>query len=310
MKKITILGLSVLFAACSMNNELSDVGTDQASLSESLENLANGYELALKGYTIEDVTMEKDEETPTTTKETKASPWLIKKLQSSMDQTCLAYNSKTRTDARPYGGSTNKVGVFKYGTCGNNREFVFYMDCEDGGNTYTTGNTGDTAADGNVTFHFCLVDPGNYGGGTLLLYDYVWSVAEGDVDVIRRYHDCEDKKNKNEVRDYGGLSSTGLCNFSHNALLYWRFSEKPVTSLPFSYGVLTTRSTPLPTPHMQNYIYIDDENKSNGNEAVLWQHRVLRGGSSNTTTRNFNDNERYRGIQASANTVYEIDYHL
>lgn len=59
MKKITILGLSVLFAACSMNNELSDVGTDQASLSESLENLANGYELALKGYTIEDVTMEK-----------------------------------------------------------------------------------------------------------------------------------------------------------------------------------------------------------------------------------------------------------
>lgn len=169
MKKITILGLSVLFAACSMNNELSDVGTDQASLSESLENLANGYELALKGYTIEDVTMEKDEETPTTTKETKASPWLIKKLQSSMDQTCLAYNSKTRTDARPYGGSTNKVGVFKYGTCGNNREFVFYMDCEDGGNTYTTGNTGDTAADGNVTFHFCLVDPGNYGGGTLLL---------------------------------------------------------------------------------------------------------------------------------------------
>lgn len=61
---------------------------------------------------------------------------------------------------------------------------------------------------------------------------------------------------------------------------------------------------------MQNYIYIDDENKSNGNEAVLWQHRVLRGGSSNTTTRNFNDNERYRGIQASANTVYEIDYHL
>ena len=43
MKKITILGLSVLFAACSMNNELSDVGTDQASLSVSLDNLANGY---------------------------------------------------------------------------------------------------------------------------------------------------------------------------------------------------------------------------------------------------------------------------
>jgi len=149
MKKITILELSVLFAACSMNNELSDVGTDQASLSESLENLANGYELALKGYTIEDAIMEKDEETPTTTKETKTSPWLIKKLQSSMDQTCLAYNSKTHTDARPYGGSSNKVGVFKYGTCGNNREFVFYMDCEDGGNTYTTGNTGDTAANGN-----------------------------------------------------------------------------------------------------------------------------------------------------------------
>ena len=83
MKKITILELSVLFAACSMNNELSDVGTDQASLSESLENLANGYELALKGYTIEDAIMEKDEETPTTTKETKTSPWLIKHFQYS-----------------------------------------------------------------------------------------------------------------------------------------------------------------------------------------------------------------------------------
>ena len=91
-----------------------------------------------------------------------------------------------------------------------------------------------------------------------------------------------------------------------DALLYWRFSEKPATSLPFSYGVLTNRSTPLPTPYISNYIYIDDENKSNGNEAILWQHRVLRGGSSNTTTRNLNDNERYRGIQAGANTGYEI----
>lgn len=307
MKKITFLGLIVLFASCSVNEDLPNESTYQASLSENLEDLANGYELTLKGYTIEDATAEKDEVTPTTTKETKAPSWLIKKLQSSIDKTCLAYNSKTRTDARPYGGSANKVGVFKMSTCGNNREFVFYMDCEDGGNTYTTGNPGFTAADGNVTFHFCLVDPGNYGGGTLLLYDYQWSAAEGDVDVFRRYHDCEDKKNKNEIRDDGGLSSTGLCNFSHNALLYWRFSWKQPSRLPFTYGVLTNRSEFNTGPIIPCCIYIDDENNSNGNEAVVWQHRLDSRGAAHTKVIEFKNNERYRGIQTGANTVYVLD---
>lgn len=307
MKKITFLGLIILFASCSVNEDLPNESSYQSSLSENLEDLVNGYELTLKGYTIEDATAEKDEVTPTTTKETKAPSWLIKKLQSSIDKTCLAYNSKTRTDARPYGGSANKVGVFKHSTCGNNREFVFYMDCEDGGRTYTTGNTGATAADGNVTFHFCLVDPGNYGGGTLLLYNYEWDRSEGDVYVVRRYHDCEDKRNKNEIRDNGGLSSTGLCNFSHNALLYWRFSDKGANNanIPFTYGVLTNRSEPHPGPVIQNCIYIDDENNNNGNEAVLWKH-LERGGTYVIELKN---EERYRGIKTGPNTVYDLDFY-
>lgn len=85
-----------------------------------------------------------------------------------------------------------------------------------------------------LRFRFCLVDPGNYGGGTLILYDYVWNINEGDVDLVKRYHDNEDHKNKNSLEDNGGLVSTGLSNFGHNTTLYWRFSDKPATKIRLS----------------------------------------------------------------------------
>lgn len=306
MRRISILGFSILLASCSISEELPGIDSGSTPLLENLENIVNGYELSLKGYTLEEINEEKDEDTPTQTKETIAPDWLIKKIQeATLDKSCLAYDSKTRTDARPYGGSTNKVGVFKYGTCGNNREFVFLMDCEDGGHTRAEGNIGDTYADGNVVFRFCLVDPGNYGGGTLLLYNYQWSSSEGDVDIIRRYHDNEDKKNTNRIMDNGGLASTGLSVFTHNTLLFWRFSDNKNVSLPFQHGVLTNRSTRLPSPYIGAYIYIDDENKGNVNEAILWKHRVR--GSTSAGPIKLQNGERYRGITVGTDTEYDLD---
>ncbi|MEO5042402.1 hypothetical protein ABH029_02000, partial [Bacteroides thetaiotaomicron] len=80
---------------------------------------------ALKGYSFDELNKEKDELTPTTQEETCAEPELIKAIQDSLNKLILAYDSKTRTDTRAYGGNAPKVGVFKYGTCSGNREFVY-----------------------------------------------------------------------------------------------------------------------------------------------------------------------------------------
>ena len=198
MKKVTFFCFSILLASCSLNEEERAMSaSENTQLSDELESVVADYELTLKGYSFDELNKEKDELTPTTQEETCAEPELIKAIQDSLNKLILAYDSKTRTDTRAYGGNAPKVGVFKYGTCSGNREFVYRMDCEDGGDTHATGNVGSTTVDGNVRFRFCLVDPGNYGGGTLILYDYVWNINEGDVDLVKRYHDNEDHKNKN-----------------------------------------------------------------------------------------------------------------
>ena len=184
------------------------------------------------------------------------------------------------------------------------------MDCEEGGDTHATGNVGSTTVDGNVRFRFCLVDPGNYGGGTLILYDYVWNINEGDVDLVKRYHDNEDHKNKNSLEDNGGLVSTGLSNFGHNTTLYWRFSDKPAQKLGFQHGVLRKASS-TPIPNAINSIYIDDENGKNGNEAILWTYRAIKNGPTGPlvpqiSSRNLNG-ETFRGITTGNNTTYYID---
>ena len=259
MKKVTFFCFSILLASCSLNEEERAMSaSENTQLSDELESVVADYELTLKGYSFDELNKEKDELTPTTQEETCAEPELIKAIQDSLNKLILAYDSKTRTDTRAYGGNAPKVGVFKYGTCSGNREFVYRMDCEDGGDTHATGNVGSTTVDGNVRFRFCLVDPGNYGGGTLILYDYVWNINEGDVDLVKRYHDNEDHKNKNSLEDNGGLVSTGLSNFGHNTTLYWRFSDKPAQKLGFQHGVLRKASS-TPIPNAINSIYIDDQ---------------------------------------------------
>ncbi len=144
----------------------------------------------------------------------------------------------------------------------------------------------------------------------MILYDYVWNINEGDVDLVKRYHDNEDHKNKNSLEDNGGLVSTGLSNFGHNTTLYWRFSDKPAQKLGFQHGVLRKASS-TPIPNAINSIYIDDENGKNGNEAILWTYRAIKNGPTGPlvpqiSSRNLNG-ETFRGITTGNNTTYYID---
>ncbi|MCS2901098.1 hypothetical protein NXX91_14475 [Bacteroides thetaiotaomicron] len=79
--------------------------SENTQLSDELESVVADYELTLKGYSFDELNKEKDELTPTTQEETCAEPELIKAIQDSLNKLILAYDSKTRTDTRAYGGN-------------------------------------------------------------------------------------------------------------------------------------------------------------------------------------------------------------
>lgn len=301
-----------MLASCSLDEELQDISTNE----KELANMANDYELVLKGYSLDELNKEKDELTPTTQNETDAEPWLIKELQKVSKET-MSYNyGKSRSEAKAYASTSNMVGVFKVNSCSSYREFIYEMDCEDGGDSQAIGNIGATRVDGNgnVMFYFCLVPAGNYGGGTLLLNNYTWNIEEGDVDVLLRHHDNEDHNNKNRIVDNGGLASTGISQFNKNTDFYWRFSDKPAQYLSISYGVIRKNAPQIPEQERQ--LFIDDENGKNANSATLWMHRVVKlhpGGIppvGQTTSRNLNKGEVYRGMIFDRNTRYNIQIFL
>lgn len=267
------------------------------SLTAELENVINDYESNLKGYV--DYNQVKDELTPTTEKETFAENWVIKAIQDSLSSRSEAfYSSKVRTDAtQVLALAPVKVGVFNAGSCSSYREFVYLMDCEDGGWTYSEGNIGASSVDGNgnVVFKFCLVDPGDYGGGALLLTTYRWAPGHGAIDIVERYHDNEDSNNKNEIRDNGGLWDTGASVFTENTLFVWRYAEKR-TNLPIRYGVLS--DTPIPV--LPSRIHIDDQNQRNSNYARLFRYGTSEPEGPHDL------GQGYNGMATSDNTTYGI----
>lgn len=302
MKKIIFLCFCALLASCSSDEELQGISTNEKELADMI----NGYELVLKGYSLDELKKEKDELTPTTQEETDAEPWLINALEKASEETRVSNYGKVRSEAKAYASIANMVGVFKVNDCRGYREFVYDMDCEDGGDTRSTGDIGATYVDGNhnVRFYFCLVPAGNYGGGTLLLYNYTWNPREGDVDIILRHHDNEDHNNKNRIVDNGGLASTGVSRFDQNTEFCWRFSDKPVTP-GINYKVL--RGKPWSPPEAASpKLFIDDENGSNANTARVWMHRTNEYGVGTTTTRLLNKGETFRNITVDRNTIYTL----
>ena len=62
MKKILFLCLCGLLFSCSENDELQEIiSSEDAALLNEFRDVANGYELMIKGYTHDEVEQEKDE---------------------------------------------------------------------------------------------------------------------------------------------------------------------------------------------------------------------------------------------------------
>lgn len=300
MKKIMFLCLCALLASCSSDEELQDISANEGKLSpEELENVINDYELVLKGYTLDELSKEKDELTPTTQVETEAEPWLIKAIQDSIARIQFCYNNRTRTDAKAYSRGLAMDGVFKYETCGNYREFVYTMDCEDGGDTHSSGNIGATRVDGNgnVVFHFCVI-PAIHGfyGGVLAFY---LPGLDWNTHVVKRHHDNEDHNNKNHIVDNAGLSSFGPNNFNSNTDFFWKISISGTPpKLPFKYGMLGNG-----VMEPGGALWIDDENGKNANHAIMWNP------ANNPTGRDLQSGVNFYGITPDRNTMYNIKQH-
>lgn len=293
MKKIIFLCFCALFASCSSNEELQNMGTNE----DELASMTNDYELVLKGYSFDDLNKEKDELTPTTQKETIAEPWLIKAIQDSISQLQFSYNNRMRTDAGAYTRALAMDGVFKYETCGGYREFVYLMDCEDGGDTYSTGNIGATRVDGNgnVEFHFCVVPANSAGGGVLVFYKP--ELSSTNLFVVGRHHDNEDHNNKNHIIDNAGLTSYGPNYFDKNTGFCWKIeaATRRAAKLSFKYGTLGNG----PMVSTRNILWIDDENGKNANIATVWNMHNPQG-------KELPADKNFYGITPGRNTIYEI----
>lgn len=299
-----------ILSSCTQVEMLEMESNVSANLLADLQKVVENYDAGLKGYAETKVV--KDETKPTQDVEGFADASIIKAYQNSINNVMAISDpystGKTKAGAVSYAYPIfppAKYGVFKLNTCGGDRGFVYLMDCEDGGWTNVQGLVGETKIDANknVEFNLCLVEPGYYGGGVLLLAPYNWSPSEGSVDIIRRMHDNEDSDTQNIIRNNGGLTVSGPenqiwnCFFGGNTVLTWMFSERKENSPGYSYAVLTNDFT----TH-DGSIHIDDENKKNINSATLWRHRA----SGTTDIRDLIHLERFRGIQHSENTVYYL----
>lgn len=294
MKNVFVIMVSSMILYSCANEELLSIdGVDV--LNAELKSVVDEYEMNLK-----------DEQTPTTEIEAFADIEIRKAIQDSISLLNNTYSiSKTKTyaDLNRSFPSSIKVGVFKIASCGSHPEFVYYMDCEDGGWSNTEGTVGATIADGNnIKFHFCLVPGADYNGGTLLLTTYGWDPILGDVDIVERYHDNEDTRNKNDILVNGlgsiHMTNIGHCSFTENTRFTWIFTEKKNGTLPFQYGVLTNDFSTE-----DGKINIDDQNRGNSNYAKLWRHKSA---DATIVERNMENKERFRGITHSENTIYHI----
>lgn len=291
----------ILMTACSQNDEITDEVNNSALAKAEMT-----YEQYLKGYTLEELSLPKDELTPTKQRETIADDELMKLLRDSLENTY----SKTRVSTRGNNNIYPYMGVFKVNTCGNYPELKIFMDCEDGGKTNINGGLTNNKLPGtwvdknrNITMTFCLVmnDQNDFipyrlgalyfvGGNTSLITEkakrLVKNSINGGVEFLERWHDNEDHSNKNSIsitdplnRHYGyGVNDNHLeyvpsptyAGGDKNTMLTWIFNlDFPIKQFNpgFSYGLLTQKAS-----EAQIKIYIDDENGSNANtgKLVMW----------------------------------------
>ena len=302
MKKemLPVVLCSILFFSCEKDNLQQGIDTN-AELSTELEQLVASYEESLDGtndFTLKgyQVFGEKDEITPTQEAETTASEEIINYLKAKVDLAKVTGYSKTARAEYPQPvPNIYSVGVFKTTTCGNNPEFIYFMDCEDGGYTNIENPTNQPFAtkvdkNKNIEFHMCVVTGANLGGFGLGLSPIPNEVLfNPNVYFVERLHDNEDHDNKNNVLsdikpDANG--HIGISAFTANTLFAWvRDNRGSRTSLPYKYGVIDSNGTIS--------LNIDDENGKNANFARSYE---LTHDSWNNATRTWVDCPKMQDI--------------
>lgn len=342
MKKNLLFLMSLftmtLISSCSQDETIGELDNSLLAQVENVSELNDlsltqkemTYEQYLKGYTLDELSTPKDELTPTTTPETVADAKLIQLLKDSLDNTY----SKTSVSTK----ATNYYafyGVFKVNTCGNFSEVKIFMDCEDGGWTNVENNSllPGTWVDGNrnIGMTFCVVGTDRtefiaknahaalyFGGATLISNNANSLLQSGHIEFVERYHDNDDKNNKNGIDitwrgdhklDFNYLTEIYQSAVPRptyqdkNTLLTWIVNYGvPKTSFKpgFAYGLLNFHPYPASGQVVLN---IDDENGSNANYCNLVQWHDKEG-----WVRNQDFNPRvYKNLDLLYNTKYLVE---
>lgn len=244
-------------------------------------------------------------------------------IQATMDEyvTALMNNpaiAKQKVMRTLYSTPCDVVGVFKVGSCGVYKELSVSIDAEDTRqSSKTKGSVGDSFVDGNgnVRFKFCLTESSQYYPGGVFLVDHIdytqaYGGKESTMQVVVRYHDCDDKRPDNNVSTsdtrYDTLEkiSRGFTQIDRNAALAWGFPSQfkvPVVGSAYfgpksriQYGVLAGSENAV-----SGGIYIDDEDSDNKNWARVYVDLVLR---ETMTERNYPE----YGMVVDGNTWYNL----
>lgn len=297
---LSILCSSTLLFSC--DNESGSVLNPEAEMASSVEELTASYEMSLdksddcslKGYVAEKV---KDETTPTKDEETVSSADIIKALKEELEKGREFAYSKTTRDVP--GFVSYQVGVFKISSCGNQQEFIYHMDCEDGGWTSISNPRNRPFAtfvdgNGNVEFHMCVVGGASYGGFALALSPIHESFM-GNLIVVERYHDNEDSNNKNQILSTYKPQFRAPTVLGSNSLFSW-VNDLSGQGYWFSFGEFGVISQ-----YGDVILSIDDENKKNKN----WAHYNER--STVLNWKDFPYRQDKWGMNLWENTEYKIE---
>lgn len=285
------------------------------SCSNSYDLLENDLELAKVSADYELTTRAISEETDTAKIETIADEQTIQSVMNEYEQELMNRQSvaKERVMRTAYATTTDVVGVFKVGSCGTYKELTLYIDAEDSRqNSKTTGSVGDSFVDsnGNIHFKFCLTEANRYYPGGVFLVDHInYSQFGGTLDILVRYHDCDDKHTNNEIRDSGDPKYQSIENLggytvvNNNAALAWAFPPYPLPQWAPPYGIGPKNYINFGLlaggPQIRKgTIYVDDEDSNNKNWLKLYTGYSFKGDLSGDQT--------FYGINATDNTSYYI----
>lgn len=285
MKKHLLFAFLGILACYSCSNSYDLLENDV-----ELAKAAEDYEASTKAITTDGdsakVETIADEQTIQATKD--------EYVTALMNNPAIAKQKVMRT---VYGTTTDVVGVFKVGSCGVYKELVLNIDAEDTRqDSKTKGNVGDSFVDGNgnVNFKFCLTEASQFYPGGVFLLDHIdyeqtyGGEKAATMQVVVRYHDCDDKHTKNKVVSCGDSRydtleelSKGFTQINKNAALAWGFPSQFKTPFVGSayfgpksriqYGVLAGSENAV-----SGGIYFDDEDTDNTNWARVYENLALK----------------------------------